>query len=194
MAGECFPAVDGRFGLERHSDVQLYCPEGGRDGGPDIGKLSQLHVHNLLECDAAMCAATLILEDKSPGVADGEETLSDDPESVLHTHVRKESVVDECHVGVEQVEHAVNDRKQLLDVLMVEERQAVQVSAIDLTFLLEPGLGQPHLVVKTESLTQLCSRNVKLSEARGIAIDRVVRGELKVGVLASTQITVLPGG
>ena len=83
MAGECFPAVDGRFGLERHSDVQLYCPEGRRDGGPDIGKLSQLHVHNLLECDAAMCAATLILEDKSPGVADGEETLSDDPKSVL---------------------------------------------------------------------------------------------------------------
>ena len=33
-----------------------------------------------------MSAATLILKDKSPGIGDGEEALSDGPESVFHAH------------------------------------------------------------------------------------------------------------
>ena len=87
-----------------------------------------------------MRAAALILEDESSGTADGVEALSDDPESVLDTHMRKQGVVDERKVGVEQVKGAVNHWEQLLDVLVVEEWQAVKIPTVDLALLLEPRL------------------------------------------------------
>ena len=72
--------------------------------------------------------------------------------------------------------------------------QAVKVPTVDLALLLEPRLRQPHLVVEGKTLSQLCSWNTKLCEVRGVAVDGIVCGKLKIGEVVSAQIAAPPGG
>ena len=138
VTGKCLPAIDGGLSSERHCNVQLDCPERGGHCGSNSRVLCQLHVHNLLHGNAAVGAVTLVVVDHSPGIANRVKALADFSQGGLHAHVGEQILVYQNQVGMEDIKTDMDNGGKPFDVLVIKERDAVQVLAFDFSFLLQP--------------------------------------------------------
>ena len=81
---------------------------------------------------------TFVVVDGSSGIADRVETLTDCTQSGFHAHVREQLLMDQNQIRMEDIKTDMDNGKESFDVLVIEERDAVQVLTFDFSFLLQP--------------------------------------------------------
>ena len=80
----------------------------------------------------------LVIVDGSSGIADRVEALANCAQSGFHAHVREQLFVDKSQVRMEYIKTDMDNGKEAPDVLVIEERDTIQVLTFDFSFLLQP--------------------------------------------------------
>ena len=85
-----------------------------------------------------MGTKALVVVDGSSGIADRMEALTDCTQSGFHTHVREQLLVDQDQIRMEDIKADMDNGEESPDVLVIEERDTIQVLTFDFSFLLQP--------------------------------------------------------
>ena len=79
-----------------------------------------------------------VVVDGTSGIADGMEALTDCTQSGFHAHVREQLLVNQDQVRMEYIKADMDYGEESPDVLVIEERDTIQVLTFDFSFLLQP--------------------------------------------------------
>ena len=70
-------------------------------------------------------------------MADRVEALANCAQSGFHAHVREQLFMDKSQVRMEYIKTDMDNGKEAPDVLVIEERDTIQVLTFDFSFLLQ---------------------------------------------------------